>query len=124
MTEAEWLAGGEADGWKLRGFLQARGEHLHTAGGRRLRLFACACCRCVWHLLSEDRGRPWLLAAERKADARPAQKPARATQAELRASTPGGLANHAAWVAYHGGVLAALSAADSARTALRVEAQE
>ena len=24
---------------------------------RRLRLFACACCRRIWHLLDEGRGR-------------------------------------------------------------------
>jgi hypothetical protein len=40
-----------------------------AAHERKLRLFACACCRCVWPLLaSEERGRRAVEAAEQYAD--------------------------------------------------------
>jgi hypothetical protein len=60
MTEAEWLAcTNPVSMWDaLRG----------RAGGRKLRLFGAACCRRVWHLLAEERGRKTVLAAERFAD--------------------------------------------------------
>ena len=59
MTEAEWL-GHEQIG-PLWAFLRAKG------GGRKLRLFACACCRRAWALLPED-GRSVVEVAERYAD--------------------------------------------------------
>jgi hypothetical protein len=43
MTEAEWLAC--TGPRKMLEFLQGKGR------ARKLRLFACACCRLVWHLL-------------------------------------------------------------------------
>jgi hypothetical protein len=36
--------------------------------GRKLRLFACACCRRVWHLLWVESGRPTIEASESFAD--------------------------------------------------------
>jgi hypothetical protein len=43
VTEAEWLAASEPEPMLvcLRG----------TLGDRKLRLFACACCRQIWHML-------------------------------------------------------------------------
>lgn len=60
MTEAEWLACPNA--FYLLHHVRRK------AGPRRLRLFACASCRRVWHLL-EDRGsRQAVEASERYAD--------------------------------------------------------
>jgi hypothetical protein len=62
MTEAEWLAGTDP------------GAVLELVGGRasdrKLRLFACACLRRVWHLLEDPRGRAAVEVAERFADGR------------------------------------------------------
>lgn len=60
MTEAEWLAC-DNPSTMLR-FL--RGE----ASGRKLRLFAVACCRNVWDLLSDQRSRDAAELAERFAN--------------------------------------------------------
>src|SRR5262245_59168516 len=57
MTDAEWLA--KADPEQMLEFL---------AGGRKLRLFACECCRRVGHLFVDDRDREALAVVERFAD--------------------------------------------------------
>jgi len=44
------------------------------AGARKLRLFACACCRLIWDLLPERPGRARVVAAEAKADGLPVDK--------------------------------------------------
>jgi hypothetical protein len=49
MTEAEWLAC--EDLAPMLDFLRGR------ASERKLRLFACACCRLVWRLLKDERSR-------------------------------------------------------------------
>src|SRR5438270_674897 len=59
MTEAEWLAC--TDPTRMLEFLQGK------AGERKLRLFACGCCRLVWEKVpNEDRAAVEL--AERFAD--------------------------------------------------------
>ena len=60
MTEAEWLACEKP--WLMLGFLRGR------AGERKLRLFACACCRRIWPLLADERSRAGVEVAERYAD--------------------------------------------------------
>jgi hypothetical protein len=60
VTEAEWLSGAEPESMldSLAGKVSAR----------KLRLFACACCRQVWRLLTDERSRRAVDLAERYAD--------------------------------------------------------
>jgi hypothetical protein len=60
MTEAEWLT--STDPEPMLDFLEA------TASGRKLRLFACACCRRFWRCLNDARSRDAIEVAERLAD--------------------------------------------------------
>jgi hypothetical protein len=66
MTEAEWLACDDS----IDMLLWPPGK---TAGDRKLRLFACACCRRIWDVLSED-NRSAVELAERYADGKASQK--------------------------------------------------
>ena len=67
MTEQEWLA--SADPRVMLAWLTdtTAGPCL-LATDRKKRLFACACCRQVWHLLTDERSRRAALVAERYAD--------------------------------------------------------
>jgi hypothetical protein len=60
VTEAEWLAC--TDTGPMVVFLRGK------ATDRKWWLFACACCRRVWHLLSDERSRRAVDVAERYAD--------------------------------------------------------
>jgi hypothetical protein len=106
-------------------FLWERGEHRRKVGRRKLRLYACACCRKGWHLLSEERGRRWLEYAERLADGVEGPKPPQAGMDVLRIQ-PGNLqrdADHAAWQATAGGLfLVVHSATANMAVALSAEA--
>jgi hypothetical protein len=80
MTEAEWLAC--PDLFELLG--QVKGENSRRdvpclTSERKLRLFACACCRRIWNLITDERSREAVLVAERFADGR-------ATRRELEAA--------------------------------------
>jgi hypothetical protein len=60
MTEAQWLACAD---------VSPMVDHLgEAASDRKLRLFAIACCRRVWHLLGDQRSREIIAVAERYAD--------------------------------------------------------
>jgi hypothetical protein len=60
MTEAKWLAC--ADPAPMLKFVDGK------ASDRRLRLFACACCRCIWQLLPPGPSREAVRVAEDYAD--------------------------------------------------------
>jgi hypothetical protein len=60
MNETEWLC--SMDPTPMLEFLWGK------ASDRKLRLFACACCRRVWHLISNERSRTVVEVAERYAD--------------------------------------------------------
>lgn len=62
MTEADWLAG--ADLAALLDFYAAKASH------RKLRLFAAACCRGIWPLLTDRWSREAVETAESYADDR------------------------------------------------------
>jgi hypothetical protein len=60
MTEAEWLGCREPEA--MLEFLCGKGRD------RKLRLFACACCRRVWERLGNRRSQSAVVAAEKFAD--------------------------------------------------------
>jgi hypothetical protein len=83
MTQQEWLACTEPGAmleflsrgeptWKGRLYgwlgLQLSIPRPCIAGDRKLRLFACACCRSIWHRLTDERSRTAVEAAEKFAD--------------------------------------------------------
>ncbi len=61
MTDVEWLACDDPE--PMLALLRGK------ASERKLRLFACACCRRTWDLLSDKYSRKALTVAERYADA-------------------------------------------------------
>jgi hypothetical protein len=118
MTEAEWLSCTDWDRmWK---FLHGK------ASPRKTRLFACACCRRVWHLLEEGPGRNAVVTAECFADGQ-------ATREEL--SDSAAAASDAAYEllpegtnggreALHGGSSGPAQAAEAAALAARDRSRE
>lgn len=68
MTEAEWLACRDPDA--LLEFLRAAAcaRRLSQPSRRKVRLFACACCRRAWDALTDARSRAAVAVAERYAD--------------------------------------------------------
>jgi hypothetical protein len=68
MTEADWLKeyqNPQAMIWTFRGTKTTRTK----AGKRKLRLFACGCCRLIWKLLPDEPFREVVEVAERFAEA-------------------------------------------------------
>ena len=63
MTEAEWLSCTEVG--EMSAFLQSR---KNCCSVRKLRLFACACCRRVWASITDERSRKAVEYSERYAE--------------------------------------------------------
>jgi hypothetical protein len=81
MKQHEWMTCTHVG--QMRRFLKAR------ASERKLRLFACACCRRVWHLLADEASRRAIEDAERYADGKIRAKELQAARAgALAASAP------------------------------------
>jgi hypothetical protein len=87
VTEAEWLAC--TDPQKMLEFLRGK------ASDRKLRLFACACVRRVWHRLGEVAAPTEIEASERFADGQSSRNELRSIRSQLGAR--GGYS--AAWAA-------------------------
>jgi hypothetical protein len=60
VTEAEWLAC--TDPRPMLAYLRGK------ASDRKLRLFGCACCRRIWHLLPDQANRDLVAAVENRPD--------------------------------------------------------
>jgi hypothetical protein len=112
MTEAEWLASSD-----LNAMLEHLGEQISP---RKLRLFACACCRRVWDLLHEPACRQAVVVAERFADGLATKEELMAARNEAVQQGPGSSAAQvaardprwaAAWTAVGASKIAAWAAA-------------
>jgi hypothetical protein len=69
MTEAEWLQSDDpVTMLRLVGTPSSAQGNPPFVSDRKLRLFACACVRQVWHLLTDERSRKAVEVAERYAD--------------------------------------------------------
>lgn len=78
MTEVEWLEYADTP----MDMLDVIPESMKSE--RKWRLFLCACCRHVWHLLSDERSRNAVVVAERLADGAATAEEARAAEIEVR----------------------------------------
>jgi hypothetical protein len=100
MTESEWLVCTDVD-WLLD-FLARRAPGPDPC---KLRLFACACCRRLWHLLPDPRSRAVVVLAEAYADGRAASSTMTAARREARAATGDGHAYQALHAAAYVGAI-------------------
>jgi hypothetical protein len=63
MTEQEWLQGTDLD--LMLDYMRGK------TSVRKVRLFAVACCRRIWHIFIDHKARSWIDIAERLADGLP-----------------------------------------------------
>jgi hypothetical protein len=128
MTESEWLTAANPDpmldylrkerttsdgevGWRKGDENEKDLSDDDLSRDRKLRLFACACCRQVWHLLPDARSRTAVEVAERYADGAVSLRELAAARARAVKAVEGP-AGEAAWAAYWA---ASLRTADSVR---------
>ena len=78
MTEAEWLANDSP--YLMLQFVR------HRASKRKLRLYACACCRQVWNLMLDVRSRKAVEVSEKYADGLASKEEMSAAQGEASAA--------------------------------------
>jgi hypothetical protein len=129
MTEPEWLASNDPQHllhWLSlteSGADSQRGQEVKLSD-RKLRLFAVACCRQVWHLLTDKRSRWAVESAEQYADQLLTADELVAAWASAwaaRVAARGGAAGNAAEAAAWGtaGAAARVAVEDAARAAAR-----
>lgn len=82
MTEAEWTV--SADPVAMLDRIQKKMSQ------RQLRLFACACCRQVWRLLTDERSRKAVMVAEQFADSTATPSERRMASLAAGAASPEG----------------------------------
>jgi hypothetical protein len=81
LTEAQWLNAEEPD--SLLSYLEQHQVITRVPGGRRrLALFACACCRLVWHLFEDEASRRAVEVSERAAEGQASRQELAAAEAE------------------------------------------
>src|SRR5260370_1388136 len=114
MTEAEWLA--RTNPFQMQWYLNKSARLVEKGSKRRLRLFGCACCRRIWHLLKKrkkaEATRISIETAERFADGL-------ATEEELRAAEAAA-AGTGRWPSYQRPWFAATESARAAAKELAV----
>jgi hypothetical protein len=81
MTEQEWLEGTNLTAMKR--FVVGK------ISERKRRLFGCACCRRMWHLLSDERSQRAVTVAEEYADGRTSRADLREAQMRAQAVNKG-----------------------------------
>jgi hypothetical protein len=89
MNESEWLTSNDPA-------LMVRYVHAHTSI-RKLRLFACACCRRIWHLLADERAQHAVQIVEAVADRHVSENALDRAQKSLRELCSRGPAYRATW---------------------------
>jgi hypothetical protein len=104
MTEAEWFECREPQ--KMLDWLQSSGR----ASDRRLRLFAVACCRRLWHILKRRKSREAVEIAEQYAEGKVGDK--ELAVGRKKASNAVGALNRSAWL-YEAAILDLARAVDS-----------
>jgi hypothetical protein len=116
MTEAEWLAC--ADAREMLEYLLAPERFQRTvAGKRKLRLFACACCRSILRAVTNPGCRQAVEVGERLAEGRASEQERDAAFRGARGPANGPADDACQYAAHRSAVKAARTASSAARAA-------